>query len=43
MALYAKQPHNTPDLIHCIDCEHRGEDECPMRHTESYYHYGWEE
>ena len=30
-------------VIRCKDCDHRGEDECPMRHVESYYHTGWEE
>lgn len=27
----------------CKDCANRGEDECPMRHVELYYHHGWEE
>ena len=43
MTIFAKQPHNTAEFIHCINCEHRGEDECPMRHVESYYNEGWEE
>ena len=30
-------------VVRCKDCDHRGEDECPMRHVGSYYHTGWEE
>jgi len=42
-ALKAIPAVDAAPVVRCKDCKYRGEDECPMRHVESYYHTGWEE